>query len=873
LSSSPKKRRAPQRRKGAAKGPLSASSHASGWGFQAIALILGALGVITAISVCSIKIGLAVSGHPVQLLGPVGHVVGTILAGALGWSAVLLALWMLFVARDFWREELRVIRSNALWGSLVAWLGSFWVIAALFAIFGGHSAGGSIGVLVARPMVELFSALGATLLLGALLLVVFSFSTAVTLGETAGFIAKNIFAFFSFVLVTVPRFCIRGAVFVLKVITNGIQSVIDQFSLDWWRQYRERRAEEAALAERARTKNARQERERRPAAVEKEPEEEAVEEDSVRDLREVLVRRRTAQPISKNQKRPRTFDVDHAFEEEVADQYYAGEYTPPPLDLLKRTDFIPTHEDDAELKRKSRLIESKLRDFDIEGRVTEVHPGPVITLFEFEPAAGVKVGRISSLSDDLSMTLKAVSVRIIAPIPGRGTVGIEVPNEKREAVLLRDVLESDASLHGKSSLNVCLGKDTFGDALVTDIATMPHLLIAGATGTGKSVCINAILLSLIYRATPAELGLILIDPKILELSVYESIPHLRVPVVTAPRQAKAVLEWAINEMNRRYRIMKTVGVRSIDAYNQVVLGEEKILTLDAHGNPMPVDSVETKTAAGQVQVELPLGDPTTEMAVELGELDDLAPEVEMASATKESAPPDPKAVEQLKPLPKIVIVIDELADLMLTVGKEIEDLIARLAQKARAAGIHLIVATQRPSVDVITGLIKANFPARLSFQVVSRVDSRTIIDSIGAEKLLGKGDMLFMPPGVSSLKRVHGAFVSDSEVREVVAAIKKTCRPIYDKQIMDMCDKALKEETEKKGLNVESEEFDPLYDQAVEIALEKGQVSTSMIQRVFRIGYNRAARIVESMEREGLVGPADGAKPRQVLSQIERQEA
>jgi len=492
---------------------------------------------------------------------------------------------------------------------------------------------------------------------------------------------------------------------------------------------------------------------------------------------------------------------------------------------------------------KSRQIEVKLKDFGILGRVTEVHPGPVITLFEFEPAAGIKVGRISALSDDLAMTLRSVSVRIVAPIPGKGTVGIEVPNEKREIVRLRDVLESPESVRGQSILSVGLGKDTYGDAVVTDIATMPHLLIAGATGTGKSVCINAVLLSLLYRATPAELGLILIDPKILELSVYDGIPHLRVPVVTIPKQAKAVLDWAVHEMHRRYRLMQKVGVRGIDAYNRVARGEEEI------------------DSAARIEEHEAL-DPTISLEEELVDGEDL----ESRDDVEEDNDDIVTAGETLAPIPKIVIVIDELADLMLTVGREIEDLITRLAQKARAAGIHLIVATQRPSVDVITGLIKANFPARLSFQVSSRVDSRTIIDSIGAEKLLGQGDMLFMPPGVGSLRRVHGAFVSDSEVKRVVAALKKNCKPVYDPLIQELCDKALKEDLDgAQNANGGADEYDALYDEAVKVVLEKGKASTSLVQRVLRIGYNRAARIIETMERDGLIGPADGAKPREVI--------
>ncbi len=519
-------------------------------------------------------------------------------------------------------------------------------------------------------------------------------------------------------------------------------------------------------------------------------------------------------------------------------------YEPPDIALLDREDSQQLGEDDDELRQKAEQIELKLRDFNIAGRVTQVHPGPVITLFEFEPAAGVKVGRIAALQDDLAMSLKASSIRIIAPLPKRGTVGIEVPNKHRAVVRLRDCLESQAFASAESILSVPLGKDTYGDSVVVDIASMPHLLMAGATGTGKSVSINALLLSLLYRAHPAELGLILIDPKVLELSIYEGIPHLRVPVVTDPRQAKGVLSWAVKEMDRRYRYMQKFGVRNIDGYNRVVAGKP------------PVDAGEPPISSNAIQMQM-FTDKSSEPQTQ---------EIESEKIIVESVAP-----EQLKPLPKLVIVIDELADLMLSVGREIEELITRLAQKARAAGIHLIVATQRPSVDVITGLIKANFPARLSFRVSSRIDSRTILDSMGAEKLLGKGDMLFMLPGAVPLKRVHGAFVSDAEVQKVVGALKGNCAPQYDEAILAACDKAMSESSgDDSGRSGEygdsgEEDLDPFYDKAVELVIEKGQASTSMIQRTFRIGYNRAARIIEMMEREGVVGKMDGVRPREVI--------
>ena len=524
-------------------------------------------------------------------------------------------------------------------------------------------------------------------------------------------------------------------------------------------------------------------------------------------------------------------------------------YRAPELDLLTPETEQEVGDDDNELRQKAEQIETKLKDFNIAGRVTQVHPGPVITLFEFEPAPGVKVGRIAALQDDLAMSLRASSIRIIAPLPKRGTVGIEVPNKSRAMVRLRDCLESQSFASADSILSVPLGKDTYGDAVVVDVATMPHLLMAGATGTGKSVCINTLLLSLLYRAHPSELGLILIDPKVLELSIYDGVPHLRVPVVTDPRQAKGVLLWAVKEMDRRYRYMQKFGVRNIDGYNRIVSGADE----DTDGLMRAPD------AANQIQM--------------FKDAEDQAVADEAGGETQESEE-GKVAPEVLQPMPKLVIVIDELADLMLSVGREIEELITRLAQKARAAGIHLIVATQRPSVDVITGLIKANFPARLSFRVSSRIDSRTILDSMGAEKLLGKGDMLFMLPGAVPLKRVHGAYVSDNEVQKVVASLKSDCAPQYDEAILEACEKALKEGSEDSSGSSRGEaaedEFDPYYDRAVELVVEKGQASTSMIQRTFRIGYNRAARIIEMMEREGVVGKMDGVRPREVLAPAAR---
>jgi S-DNA-T family DNA segregation ATPase FtsK/SpoIIIE len=493
-----------------------------------------------------------------------------------------------------------------------------------------------------------------------------------------------------------------------------------------------------------------------------------------------------------------------------------GGYRLPPLELLDAPDGEHVRPDKETLEANSLILRNKLADFGVEGEVVAVKPGPVITMYEFKPATGVKVRRIVTLADDLSMALRAMSIRILAPIPGESVVGIEIPNPRREKVFLRQVIESDVYQGADSKLTLALGRDISGSPFIADLARMPHLLVAGATGTGKSVSINAMILSMLYKASPQDLQFIMIDPKMLELSIYENLPHMIVPVVTDAKKAAAALFWAMDEMDRRYRLMRDKGARSIDHYNRLV---EK----DAPDKHKVVDLNEAETSPEEIG----------------GDLAEKAPLVH-------------------ERLPRIVIVVDELADLMMSVGRDIEEYITRLAQKARAAGIHMILATQRPSVDVITGLIKANFPARISFQVTSRVDSRTILDSIGSERLLGDGDMLYLPPGTARLSRVHGAYVSDQEIRKVMEFINQQAKPHYRLDVFE----AKKEIDGGNG----DDEYDEMYDQAVELVTDTQQASISMIQRRLRVGYNRAARMIEQMERDGVISPADGAKPREVYA-------
>jgi S-DNA-T family DNA segregation ATPase FtsK/SpoIIIE len=506
-----------------------------------------------------------------------------------------------------------------------------------------------------------------------------------------------------------------------------------------------------------------------------------------------------------------------------------GTYHKPSLSLLDHEGEAARPVDREALMMQARILEKKLQDFNVQGEIVEVKPGPVVTMYEFSPAPGVKVSKIAGLSDDLSMALKALSIRIVAPIPGRGVVGIEIPNRDRETVYLKEIFASEEFQKTGGRLPMALGKDIFGRTVVSDLAKMPHLLVAGSTGSGKSVSINTMVLSLLYRATPEEVRIIMVDPKMLELSIYEGIPHLLLPVVTNPKKAALALAWAVREMERRYKLMAAKGVRNIDGYNKKIAKEEK--------------EKEDLRAKGKVVVE--------EVDPDEAEL----PEIELAEG------------EELEHghLPFVVVIVDELADLMMVAGREIEESIARLAQMARASGIHLILATQRPSVDVITGLIKANFPTRLSFKVFSRIDSRTILDQMGAETLLGMGDMLFLPPGTGALQRIHGAFVSELEVQRVVDFLKKQGEPQYDKSILAAPAGG------EGGAAEEEDAYDEKWDEALAIIAETRQASISMLQRRLRLGYNRAARMIEKMEQEGIVGPSDGtSRPREVfLSRIQ----
>lgn len=792
-------------------------------GNELAAFILGAFGLFLLFAIAShIEILYRADNLSPEVLarenvmGLIGYRIARLLFRTLGWCSLATVLWAWLLARSMWRgtyqsSAVSFIQSSI--GSVIMAVSA----ATIASLFYDGEGGGVVGLRLSSLLVPFLNKGGTILIAGFLLIISFVFSTGVKIGELLGAAS------------TTSKKLGKGAAVGLSA-TGKVSGKAVKLQIGFTKSLA------TVMAGIFRKRQKREEPLRAYAFEDGTPDwgDEVEEEEFVFDgLPKKTSRTEAAVPAANNIIPLLPAPEDE--EENGKKKTVAGpkltlrdrlkkkkqavkvkqDFDLPPLDILQlHKSGEKTHPKDDELLKNCKQLEKTLLDFKVGGKIVEVQPGPVITLYEFEPAPGVKVQRVVTLADDLALALRVASVRVYAPVPGKGTVGIEVPNAKREIVALREILDSERIAKEEASLTLALGKDTFGDPFAADLEKMPHLLIAGATGTGKSVCINSILLSLLYRNSPEDLRFILIDPKMLELSVYEQIPHLKAPVVTNPKRARGVLWWAVEEMERRYRLMMDLGVRNLDGYNRKI---------DEDGPSAPKLK---ETPSGEEEF----------------------------------------AGEVISKLPHIVIVVDELADLMLTVGREVEELLTRLAQKARAAGIHLILATQRPSVNVITGLIKANFPSRISFKVASRIDSRTVLDGSGAEKLLGQGDMLYVSSGAGRPKRLHGAFVSDKEVHEVVKWWRAQGAPDYDPQIEEMI-KRLNESESEGGFAPDGEfEYDPLYDQALQLVVEKGQASTSMVQRVFRIGYNRAARILEMMEREGVVGPADGAKPRQVFA-------
>ena len=721
---------------------------------------------------------------PENAVGLVGSTAAFSLLTLVGGGSFVVPLLLVgFGLAVLWSEQLNI--------SLVGLFGSLLAILSVSALLHlqslpltsagafGVTAGGFVGQGLSEVLGTYFATTGATIILIAMLLVAFLLLVPVSLGQM-----------------------VRGTIALGRGLWNRLAaSLVDLQEREWWVQSTEPKKNKSIRINRELAarggigslgldsllpspKEAKASSEVNPVLIESEP--------------RLALTDQT--------------DYDYLTQKTVSESYEM----PSPMDLLDTHAARAAHQTDSVLKSQSDILVQTLASFGIEGSVTDVHPGPVITMYEFAPGPGIKVARIVNLADDLAMALKALKVRVVAPLPNKSTVGIEVPNPQRETVGLKDMLTSEAFAKARSKLALALGKDIYGRPVVTDLRTMPHLLVAGATGSGKSVGLNCLLLNILFTAHPDEVKLLLVDPKVLELQVYDGIPHLIRPVITNPKDAARGLSWVVQEMERRYRVLAELGVRNIDAYNR------KVVELQKAGSN------------GRSKKKLSKGQ---SMAIE-------------------DAPSLETPIEERTPLPYIVVVIDEFADLMMVAPKDIEDRIARLAQMARASGIHLILATQRPSVDVVTGLIKANFPARIAYQVSSKIDSRTILDANGAESLLGKGDMLFLASGTGRIVRLHGPYVSDEEVRNVVEWVKSQASPVYDQGALASVEES----------PAEDQETDETYERARELIMTTGQASASFIQRRLRVGYPRAARMIEQMEEEGLVSAPGRDGRREVLA-------
>lgn len=708
-------------------------------------------------------------GMPIRNLGGVvGAGLSDFLFQFIGLATFVFPLLLVIAGVTIFRSQ----RVKYLWVKLAGFLLLTVALAAFFDLFWGQieifhgslDAGGLLGSLISRGLMGLFNRVGA----GVVLIMVLTLTTMITTGGSIVAASKWL------------------AVYVKKVVqlVQQLSTIIRE---------RKSRLEEVAVLREKEASSA-------PPVIAERPAPPAADSGGLK----------IGEP-----KKP----AQEKFE--FIELAGAG-YQLPSLSLMDDPPPSRIEVDRESIMMNARILKKKLEDYGVEGEVVEVHPGPVITSYEFAPAAGVKVNKIVNLADDLSLALSAISVRIVAPIPGKAVVGIEIPNKARQIVYLKEIVGSEIYANYPSKLALALGKDTEGEAVVMDLKKMPHLLVAGATGSGKSVSLNAMITSILFKATPDDVRFLMVDMKRLELGVYEAIPHLLHSVITTPKEAAAALKWAVREMEERYRLMAERSVRNVESYNKLVQKE------------IEAEKKAKKGKSGRAQHVAPLREDDSE------------------SFTADSAEERP-----LRTLPYIVVIIDELADLMMVAAREVEESIARLAQMARASGIHLILATQRPSVDVLTGLIKANFPARISFQVAQKVDSRTILDANGAERLLGDGDMLFLGTGSYKLKRVHGAYVSEVELHKIADFLKKTGAPQYDPSIVAAADEGMGEGFE--------ELYDERYDEAVAIVTQTRQASISMIQRRLRVGYNRAARMIERMEMEGIVGPSDGVRPREVL--------
>jgi DNA segregation ATPase FtsK/SpoIIIE, S-DNA-T family len=786
-------------KRGEARSAISPSSHIKR---EVIGVILIALALLTLLSLLSfvpgeVKAGTTATPPSRNLIGSVGAYFASTLFWSIGGAAYLFPILLgLLGVRCFTQSDLSIRLRNA-GASLAALLflsGLFHLeIMAVPTVSSGliyrGMAGGFFGQVLAESLRTYFASTGAHILIVAGLLVSLLFTAPISLSE----IARRIPGWGNWMF-------------------NRARTLIP-----------DRLEEEEAILD-----SPRKPRQKSSTAIRAVIEETLPEAAAEPELNWPVI-----QPARQPTPEPAVPNDSESDNQIVTTQAKAGDYIlPDPALLLSEPSGPLGRVTEEEIKAQSDVLTRALLSFGIAGKVTEVRPGPVVTMYEFEPAPGTKVARIVNLADDLALALKAISLRIVAPIPGKSVVGIEVPNLYRETVSMKELMTSEAFSRARSKLSLALGKDIFGAPMIADLKTMPHLLVAGATGAGKSVSLNTMLLSLLFSARPDEVKLLLIDPKMLEFQTYDGIPHLLRPVITDPKSAARGLGWVVAEMERRYKLLAEAGVRNIDTYNRKVAGKQGVL--------------ETESAAKLDQPELPIQFLSEEERLSAGET--VVPDGSPGSFSPPPTPPEP--------LPYIVVMIDELADLMMVAPKEVEDKIARLAQMARASGIHLVLATQRPSVDVLTGLIKANFPARIAFQVSSKTDSRTILDANGAEALLGRGDMLYMASGTGRVMRLHGSFVSDDDVRRVVEFVKDQARPAYNQELLT----ALKQEVAK-----EEDGLGEVYEQAKELVLSTGSASASLIQRRLRVGYPRAARMIEQMEADGIVGAAGRDGRREVV--------
>jgi S-DNA-T family DNA segregation ATPase FtsK/SpoIIIE len=801
---------------------------------EVIGVLLITMSLLTLLSLISFVptdaslFGASSSGGPSagptrNMIGSAGATLASVLFGLVGGGAYLLSVLLAMLgARCFVEGELAVtLRSAA--GSFAALLflsGLLHLeVTAIPTLSSGFvyrgQAGGRVGQAMAEGLRGYFASTGAHIIVLAGLIISLLLATPMSLADLGRRLSQWWIACSEFAILRVPA---------------------------WWERCKEtlsallpeRSADEAVKTKKAKPRPLKINRpeplasatlpvEEKPLAVEPEP---APTPEPMAAASEPAPPQQVEPVVKETRKKSKKAEVA------TARAAAEGYMLPDPLELLSDPSGPVDRLTDEQLKAQSEVLTKALLNFGIEGKVTEVHPGPIVTMYEFEPAPGVKVARIVSLADDLALAMKAVSLRIVAPLPGKSVVGVEVPNPSRETVSLKEVLTSEAFTKSRSKLRLALGKDIFGKPVAADLKTMPHLLVAGATGAGKSVGLNTMLLSLLFTAKPDEVKLLLVDPKMLEFKSYDGLPHLLRPVITDAKSAARGLGWVVQEMERRYKLLAETGVRNVDDYNRRVAQEQGTLSREA---PEP----------RATQEDLPI---------------EFLSEDARLAAGESTVAEGPKQIMEPKtppsPLPYIVVMIDELADLMAVAPKEVEEKIARLAQMARASGIHLILATQRPSVDVLTGLIKANFPARIAFQVSSKTDSRTILDANGAEALLGRGDMLYLASGTGKLVRLHGSFVPDDDVHRVVEFVKKQASPVYSEELQ-----SLKQEEAR-----EEEGQDEVYEQAKDLVMSSGQASASLIQRRLRVGYPRAARMIEQMEQEGIVGAPGRDGRREVLA-------